>query len=478
MKKHFIPVFILIFIKINILFSQAEISSVIPSSVFKGQTTNLIITCSGTNFVQGITEVFFNNDINVLNVNITSSSTLTVLIKVNDNAISEYSPLNIVTNNEKVSIEDAIEIIETGSNVNAVLTLFPSTILYVADFNPANPANSPLLFNVIVSNDQVERVLNVDFVLVNSDYGEIARATKQLGTVVPMAVITFDNRQFDNYEIPASGNFMDLAFKTGILPDGEYTYRITVKDENNNELANDEVWQQTFNETNNIDLIGPGTPLDEAPEMLYNPTPYFQWFSNSNISDITIYEVLEWQKGKEDILSNLPVFEEKNIAGNYFIYPAYAEGLKGGNIYAWQVKSYYNTSRGSEVLFSDVYHFGIEPTEKADSSPQSITQITEIAINPEELTLKTGDFFQFRAEGFDDKGQGYQINCQWQVIPSDGGDISGTGLFQAGIKPKTVAVVAEYNGMREYSIVTINWDSSKALKTDYEKLIKRIYGIH
>jgi len=238
--------------------------------------------------------------------------------------------------------------------------------------------------------------------------------------------------------------------QTGLLPPGVYTYKIYVYEGGNPDpIGTDEGDNIVTNEIFSIDLIGPGNPTGENPEVIYSSNPYFQWFSMANGYDFTLYEVMEGQTAPDEITTNLPVYQEENLGTTQFLYPNYAELLEIGKTYAWQVKAYFEGSMGQETVFSDVYWFSYMQGEGV--------YLDHIVVLPEEVTLNTGETYQFHAVGINTSGDTVQINCDWQLVPSNGGSVDENGLFTAGDIPTSVATVSNFNGLQAYSTVIVNY---------------------
>jgi len=197
-----------------------------------------------------------------------------------------------------------------------------------------------------------------------------------------------------------------------------------------------------------IDLIVPGTALDSDPEIIVSNTPYFQWFGSLPEYKFTLYEVLEGQTSADEITSNLPVFETEELTTASYLYPLYAEGLIEGKTYAWQITSNLLTSSGMQQIFSDVYWFSFQKTDKSAVMPDNID------LSPDDVDLMPGDSIQIKVHGFDRNGDTLHVDCLWKVVPENLGQVSKDGWFIAGDKSGTVAVTVRCGALEDY--ITIN----------------------
>jgi|GEM_PF-1899311 len=453
------------------VWSQAEIISIIPSLLLKSQTVNIVIKGENTHFSQGITMLNAGNDIVVKSINVSSSVLLTATISVNNNAKIAYHKLTVTTGSEKIEVEEAFEVIETGTELSAIINLMPVNNLFLSDFDPNNIKNAPLIFTIQINNDNQLRNLNVVLSIFNDEYGKFAGADKKIKDLAALSSITFSNRDFDNYNVNSSADkLFQLASQTGMLPPGNYRYLIEVFDENNIKIAEDDVSDYISNDFSDIELIAPGSQLDFSPEIIASYSPFFQWFSQANLFDFTLYEVLQGQKSKDEIISNTPVYQLKNITSKALIYPNSAEKLDPRKTYAWIISAHYNSLSGEKTILSDMLWFNINEADK-----QNI-QIISLDVEPELITIAINEKINLHAFGTDDKGEKIPLNCTWRVIPEIAGSINQNGEFTAGKYPLPAAVVAEYQGVIGYSTVNILWDINNSI-FDIGKLFDQIFGI-
>ena len=276
-------------------------------------------------------------------------------------------------------------------------------------------------------------------------YGLLATAEKELGNAGTF--FSIDNRMFDSYVVSkASDEIVEATTGNGMLPPGEYSLMVTVF------YGNDQVETTEYfvlpELSVGIDLIGPGTPLDVEPQLVYSATPYFEWFGEHKEYDFSLYEVLEDQQSPDDIATNLPVFELEKLNATNLLYPSYAELLEERKTYAWQMKSFLNTSSGVKEITSDMYWFMFS------SGGKKTAGFEEIELGPDDIDILPGDSVQLKITGITSENEKVKVDCDWKVIPSNGGSVNKDNWFVAGNRETTVAIIATCEGIENY--ITIN----------------------
>lgn len=431
----------------NTLFSQGEILSINPPSAFSGETIHLIVQGNRTHFVQDLTEIEFQDcDIEVKSTDVSSPELVTFNITLLSKSGS--CGFRIITAEEIIENGDIVfEIIPLDEDPEAMITIYPVQSVFISDFDFSNLRNLPLLFTISVYSPD-NKPLQVYAELRHAKYGLVASATKDLNN--PGIISSFDNRQFDNYDKDkASDEIIESAVGNGTIPPGLYTYSVQLFNENGQPIGDPVESEFYISESvSGIDIIAPGTTLDSDPEVVFESNPYFQWFGGLVEYTFTLYEVMEGQTSADDIISNVPVHQMNGIASGNYVYPNYAELLQVGKRYAWQISSGINTSSGVMDVRSDVYWFVYQQGNTLDRA------LDKMEMYPDDENLMPGDSLQINLNGFDINGDTLNIECEWQVIPVDGGKVNDQGLFVAGTKPGTVAVKAICGNKEEY--ITIN----------------------
>lgn len=168
--------------------------------------------------------------------------------------------------------------------------------------------------------------------------------------------------------------FKDMVLELGYLPDGEYSMNIEVK-QNGNIISNPIQFVFTVIAPAPITLISPGNPQGFGEAVISDLNPYFVWFSNQQDFKFKLYKIEDEFQNVEDIeLQNDPIFEIAELDLTILAYPASAEPLEYGALYAWQVETNVVTplSDSSKPLKSNMYFFRIDETQ-ANNSNYAIT---------------------------------------------------------------------------------------------------------
>jgi len=173
------------------------------------------------------------------------------------------------------------------------------------------------------------------------------------------------------------------------------------------------------------------------------------------------------------VVRTLPVYQQKGITGTTLNYPVSAEKLIDGRTYAWQVVGEAATANGINYMPSDVFRF----TYTEPGSNQSI--VSTIQITPPEISLYTGQQYQFSALCYDQNGALVSnANPIWQVTPAQG-TITQAGLFTAGNQVATMAVVVTAGTASQYATININAADTTTNTQDWliDGLVRQLFGL-
>jgi len=448
--------------------AQGTIQSLVPSAGLKGQQLELVVRAIGTQFSSSNTNVSLGQGIIINHVIVSNGFTLRINISIDAGASAGSRTLKIMSGNQSLELTDAFEVIAEGNSLQAILEIVPVQTIYASDFDPNNPTLAPILFKVTVMNDQLQRNLKVVFSLLMEGEGLLGKAIKKLPNTPPMSVVHIDNRQFESYEFsPASKKVADLVQQTGILPAGNYTYKIEIFDEQNNILVQTEAPNYITNQSTDIVLISPGNALELAPEVVSVAQPIFQWVSSANQFDLLLFKVEPGQKNVQQIIQSLPVYKQLGITGNTLMYPLSAEVLEVGKTYAWQIRSYINTAAGNLMVESPLFWFSY-----AKSDIHQV-EIVSFKVIPEDTDIAAGGTMQFKVEALNAQGQAVTIQPTWSVAPFSEGMINNAGIFKAGNLPKTIAVIAAYGSFKDYAVVNIKFQKTE--NADFD-LLYQLFG--
>ncbi|MBL6962418.1 MAG: hypothetical protein ISR55_01215 [Bacteroidetes bacterium] len=468
--KRIIFLYLLIFPLVT--FSQLQILTVSPSDLIKGQSTFILIKTTTTRFDLYSPHISLGNGVDIQSIQILSPTMLSVEAFVQMSAATGPRDLQIDYRGEIFSHPDAVNLIAPNSALSLSIHLMPFEILHISDFDPLNPLWTPLLFHITFYNDLVSRNIKLRFLLKSLDYGEILLSERTYTNLQPNELISLTNRDFEDYYLNGqSDEFLDKSGETSLLPAGEYSFVIAAIDELDNILVIDNQNILIENNLANIDLIGPGNPMDVSPAEIQAGSPFFQWFSSGYSFDFRLVEVFPGQLAAEDVMTNYPVYTAKSIQENFLTYPAFAELLEEGKTYAWQITSYYLDALGQKSVLSEVYWFSILNTGN------EFLHLEKLKIIPDKLILERNKSFHFKAVGIDRNGQEVPVNCDWEVLPLDMGWINSDGFFQAGNQPIPVQLKAHWGNLNADAIVIVVDEIANA-EPDISAWIDRLFGVH
>lgn len=472
MKKLFNTLLILFALAIPAsLSAQGVISSVVPNSAAGGTTVDIVIKGAGTKFTDK-SEIFLGTTkLPVLSIAVPDPETIKLKLDIPMVPAQDY-PLTVVSPDGGVTTAYAFKVFEPGKEVNVVVNVVPIQSINMADLDPANPANAPMLFTVSLFNDGAQRN-NCKIVMTLS--GElnnlIGSASRKGLNILPNGILSFSNKDFTDYSVNTSNAaFFEKAIKAGALPADVYTYQIDLFDEKGNKIGSGSGKNTIFNQITKPELISPGNDFSRPQEGLRNKQPLFQWFSQGNDFEFSLYMINPGQSTAEEITLNRPVFRQSGIKTTSFQYPAGAEMLEEGKSYAWQIK--YNTIGASGVnqIASEVYWF------KFSASGPAPVVVGDIKLTPEDCYININSPKQFTAQVFGTnneplKGQ----TIEWKVIPSDAGSIDPYGMFTASGKTGSCAVVARVGEVQEYA--TVNVVNINGSDWSMKELLQKLFGL-
>jgi hypothetical protein len=453
--KKFGFLFVILAAALHGAFAQGTIQSIVPNAALKGQIVEIVIRGAGTTFQIGAVTVDLGQGVLIQNVNVNNSFTLAVTAEIQSTATPGFRDLTILSSGQTIQMMSAFEILDAGGNaVFAILEINPVQVLYASDFDPDNLASAPLVFRVTVLNDQQTRDLKTYFFLILEGEGLILTAIKNMPQTQPGAVTTFDNREFDEFEINEENTgIATQIMATGVLPPGIYTYQIEVR-QGNQVLATASGQNALLNQVGDLIIISPGSPASDGtpPQTQLASQPLFQWISTANQFDLFLYEVGEGQTNVQEIVQQLPVYREFSIPGNTFLYPLSAEPLVQGKTYAWQLRAYFNNPGGNGFFDGPLYWFTY------DANAGFTVPIGSIEIVPDYLDTETGAYHQFTAIVKDLQGNVMEVTPTWTVLPDPSfGTITETGKFNAGKNPRIGAVMASYGAYSTHCLVNLEF---------------------
>jgi hypothetical protein len=457
------------------VFAQT-IMSISPSSVTPGSqdiTKDIVVRTVGTHFKDGVTKIDFGDPgIIVKGFKVMNQELGNATILISKELAPGPRTIKITTGTEEVIADNLFEIMAPTGELRAVMDVIPNPSVSLGDFDTKNPQGSPLLFIITIYNNSEDRaLLHGELTITGDIYGKVASGIKIIPTLGPNNILRFDNKSFDKYQVDRSNEqFFKAAVSNGVLPSDVYTYSFSLYDDHNTSILTVEDKNVVENVIARPELIYPGGEMSNKPEDMQQKFPMFQWFSQATDFDIAIYPVNEFQKTPEEVVLNRPVYQQKGLKTSTFMYPASAEALREGQVYAWQVTAYQQTSKGRQALKSNVFWF------KLISNTQVENTITSIEISPDDVDVEVKTSQKFSARALNDEGKEVPFKPEWKVIPSNMGTIDQTGTFTANSIPGTAAIVVKYGPMEEY--ITVMVTSQLALqKAMNEGFLKELFGL-
>jgi hypothetical protein len=468
-------IFLLISGFCSTVFGQGSIVSVTPSMVYPGQSTDIIIRGLSTNFKSNVSKVDLGSNISVSRVTVQNSETIDAQIAVSKTAASGFADVKVTTGSSEVLRPNGLQIFVAGGKITATIVVTPVQSLHLSDFDPNNLARSPLLFSVTVFNDAIPRDLLVKLTVSGASAGVIATANKSLKSLTSNQVSSFDNRQFDKYQVANTNNpAIQTAIQTGTLPADVYDYHIQVFDASNNDVADADGSNVISNIFNKPELITPGNPFNSDAVGVHTKSPLFQWFSQGNSYDFYLYEVKPGQKTQEEVALNRPFYYQKGIVTTSLLYPASASVMEDGKVYAWQIVANYSGTTGVKPLASELFWF----TMASSKLTQSNRTVSELKVEPDQVTMNAGQSYKFTAKAYDLNNDTLTITPTWSVIPAEGGTVDRNGNFIAANTPNTVAVVAAYGDVKDYATVSISAGSGGGTDAwGMNMFIRELFGL-
>lgn len=472
MKKYYVLILFLLSTIGNHGYAQV-ISSLTPNSAMPGQTIDVAIRGINTHFQNGGSVADFGDGIIVKKFVAANSITGTATIQVNSTSSAGFRNVKVTTGSEVAEMDNGFELFSASGAFRANITLLPMESVSLKNIDLTQPKATPVLFFTNIFNDNVARKVNISITVSSSSKGLLGTMTLNNQSLNPNSIAKYTNREFTGVKVNgATGKaFLTEVEVTGNFPPDNYTYQLIVTDINGAVLATDESEMTITNRLTNPELILPGAAFTDEVVDEYNPLPLFQWFGQNDKYDFALYESRPGQTPVEAV-RNIAVFSKKDISGNSFLYPNYAEKLIDGKVYAWQILAKAVTAGGIQYLPSEVFRFRY--TTSGNTGKQLVASIK---IVPEEITIASGGQQQFVVTCYDDNGALIKdVVPRWSVTPASG-IITQTGLFTAGQGGNTVAVLVNAGTVTEFATVTVRMGITSGFKNPYEGFVKKLFGL-
>jgi hypothetical protein len=247
-----------------------------------------------------------------------------------------------------------------------------SQILRISDFNITGSGSASQLFDLVVANNGAAAnvMLSVQIVSDRFPATPIVEAITQLSVLSgERRSLTYDDfrRGLVNYNSQAVDELTNAILQTGRLPDGTYTFNVTIFDNQQPNVPQDsDVETLDISNPTTLDLISPGVPVNrgECPA-LFGQLPQFKWDSNANRFLITVCEALPANSSPEDVMQNQPRLQrilqrDVDFLGSpSFIYPSGDLPLEYGKTYYWQIHAIVDSPSGEARLPGEIWCFRI-----------------------------------------------------------------------------------------------------------------------
>ena len=271
---------------------------------------------------------------------------------------------------EQLSIGDIDFQHFTGSHLYFTLTMMSDTVLTVhleatIDINLADGTSYQNAAHLITKPFPLPRVKT----MTNLDLGKNSDIKTQ----------TFD------YSQEAKDKLQKLAFATGKLPAGTYTFSLKIVDEDNFTppiASQSQLITLTLSNISRMDLISPGD-RSTVP----TPFPMFQWIYDGDSVQVSVYAMLPHQHSKEEAASGVPQLVVHSgdpglpVGSRSFQYPTSAtRPLEPGKTYVWKVGGLTNGAGGPGTgINSEIWQFSVASSGGLTANQQNfVNQLQQL----------------------------------------------------------------------------------------------------
>ncbi len=211
--------------------------------------------------------------------------------------------------------------------------------------------------------------------LTESNDGLIVEARSKVFTIKPGRT-TYSYRDFSDASIRYNNNrYREILLRTGGAPDGDYTICITVYNENDEVIGQENCIYHSVKTLENITLI---SPFDQEELNITMPV-VFSWTPLQNAKDYTlkIVEITGRQTPETAMKNNPALFIRDNIQNSTFQYPISERKFEVNKTYAWQVYLKDNP----EATASDIWVFRFSGEDTSGQSNLKAVTTTNCGSN-------------------------------------------------------------------------------------------------
>ncbi len=518
MKKTFSALWLCGLCSLLTVFGYAQqLVSIIPNSGSIGQTLDVVVLGNNTAFKSGNLSAQFGAGIMVTKITVQNDYTCIVSLQIAANATEGNRHVSLTANGSTTTLNNGFEVFKPGGLVRAILETVPVETISVGDVDVSSGTSKPSFFYLHLFNDAVRRKVTVEVTISSAKAGLIGKAFTNTIDLEANAVKRLSGKEFPRFDITKVGiEFQKMALATGAFPPDNYTYKAVVKDAAGTIVADDINETVLTNKTYHPELIAPGAVFTQPIPEVLTPFPQFQWFSQSDKFEFSLYKVLPRQT-PEEAIRNIPVYKQSGITGNSLVYPNYAEQLVDSQEYAWQIKSAVQTTSGGNPLPSEVFKFRYRDAAKMSisacavigavgslppppppppppldnkigslpvSSGNTLLGVAKITMLPKEIEVFTGGQVQLAALAEDVQGKPVgSSRVVWTVSNPAKAFISAGGLLTAGNQAGVVAAIAKMGNITEYATIVIKpqppQPANKYNLDDLliDKMVKKMFGL-
>jgi len=228
----------------------------------------------------------------------------------------------------------------------------PLDQLSIADIDFSHFTNDHLYFTLTIISD-IERLVHlevgIDISLADGNGFPNAATLITKSFLVPR-IRTITNldlgknadiitQSFD-YSSEAKDKIQKLAFATGRLPAGTYTFNLKVVDDTTSSVSAAKTITLSLTNISHLDLLSP-----QDGSTVPTVFPLFQWIYDGDSVEVSVYEFLSQQHSKEEAASGVPQLDVRSgdpnlpVGSRTFQYPtSAARPLQPGKTYVWKVR--------------------------------------------------------------------------------------------------------------------------------------------
>lgn len=245
--------------------------------------------------------------------------------------------------------------------------------IYVADFAPYNVGQQPDFLAIRITNNAAGAQsvrLRLKIFQERPDNVLLFEGSTGSFRVTGTRIIT--NRDLsnqasdvviDDFEIGENvDDLTDRVAQSGRFPSGTYAFQVQVTTPSGLVIGNAETRYELVNPSR-LELLAPGRPFGEQPELVTTPAPTFLWSADEGlVGGIGSYKIRVVPAGAaaspEEAMQSFASWEGSTTATTA-IYPGsvMAIPLVAGQTYAWQVTREVKTSGGAQLIASPIHWF-------------------------------------------------------------------------------------------------------------------------